>query len=110
MVVVDGVYTCCCAEGSGSKGSYVYVFYGLFIPFRNLSQEVGGICGLYLFFYLHLSCCSWFECEWSLVTAAATRHGDYLNRMARVHACCEFIYTHTYIFIYIYMCVCVRGL
>jgi len=26
MVVVDGLYICCCAEGSGNKGSYILFF------------------------------------------------------------------------------------
>ena len=45
---------------------------------------------------------SWHESGWSLVTAAATPHGDYLNRMAHTHAHCVHVYTciHTHIYIH----------
>ena len=44
-----------------------------------------------------------YESGWSLVTAAAIPHGDYLNRMAHTHVCCVHIYTCIHIHIYIHM-------
>ena len=39
----------------------------------------------------------WHESGWSLATAAAMPHGDYLNRMAHTHAHCVHVYTYTYV-------------
>ena len=44
-----------------------------------------------------------YESGWSLVTAAAIPHGDYLNRMAHTHVFCVHIYTYIHIHIRIHV-------
>jgi len=99
--------TALCCLGSPFLVSSSHSFNILRLPFRCFWTRMAMVGMLCPDSHIHrivlrLSLC--YESGWSLVTAAAIPHGDYLNRMAHTHVCRVHIYTCIHIHIYIYIC------
>ena len=76
------------------------------LPFRcfwTRMAMVGMLCPDSHIYRIALRRSLCYESGWSLVTAAAIPHGDYLNRMAHTYVYCLHIYTYIHIHIYIHM-------
>jgi hypothetical protein len=89
-----------CCPGSSFLVSSLLSFNIIRLPFRCFWTLMAMVCSHIYRIALRRSSC--YESGWSLVTAAAMPHGDYLNRMAHTRVCCVHIYTYIHMHIYIY--------
>ena len=90
-----------CCPGSSFLVSSSHSFNIIRLPFRCFWTLMAMVCSHMCRIALRRSSC--YESGWSLVTAAAMPHGDYLNRMAHTHVFCVHIYTHTHIHVHVHV-------
>jgi hypothetical protein len=88
--------TALCCLGSPFLVSSSHSSNTIRLPFRCFWTRMAMVGMLCPDSHMHLRRSLCHESGWSLATAAAMPHGDYLNRMAHTHVCCVHVCTCTH--------------